>query len=409
MGSGTDIENKMDEQPVESLCPTCGIGTLSVFFRLHRVPTNSCILLESANAARSWPTGQIALAFCDHCGFVSNIAFEQRLAEYSQRYEESQGFSPTFRRFHSDLARALINRHTLYKKRIVEIGCGKGEFLHLLCELGDNIGLGFDPAYVAARDQPVKAKRVEFVADYFTAHSAVGYADFVACKMTLEHIPDTGPFVQRIRKLVCGTDETVVFIQVPDATRILSEGAFEDIYYEHCSYFTPLALAVLMETSGLKVSRIETVYGQQYLTAEASYSSPFDPLSRPGVNHQADRERALRDIENFSEKVSKKVAQWRIDLHERAAEGQRIIIWGSGSKAVSFLSTLCVDDLIEYAVDVNPHRQGYFMPGGGQRILAPEELRSLKPDYVVVMNPIYFDEIREMLADLHLFPELVSL
>ena len=164
-----------------------------------------------------------------------------------------------------------------------------------------------------------------------------------------------------------------------------------------------------METSGLKVSRIETVYGQQYLTAEASYSSPFDPLSRPGVNHQADRERALRDIQNFSEKVSKKVAQWRIDLHERAAEGQRIIIWGSGSKAVSFLSTLCVDDLIEYAVDVNPHRQGYFMPGGGQRILAPEELRSLKPDYVVVMNPIYFDEIREMLADLHLFPELVSL
>jgi SAM-dependent methyltransferase len=369
-----DNEETMNENLTESLCPTCGIGRLSVFFRLHQVPTSSCILLDSVEAARSWPTGEIALAFCDHCGFVSNVAFEERLTEYSERYEETQGFSPTFRQFHRELAGVMIKRYGLYNKRIVEIGCGKGEFLHLLCELGDNDGLGFDPSYVATRDQPVTGKRVEFVADYFTEHYTVDNADFIACKMTLEHIPDTGAFVQRIRRVVRGTDATVIFIQVPEATRIFRDCAFEDIYYEHCSYFSPLSLAILMERSGFKVLGTGTSYGKQYLTVEAVYGTPCSANGGTDVNNQPDLERTLGYIHRFSVKVTEKMTQWRNELQERVADGQRVVIWGSGSKGVSFLSTVGLGDLIQYAVDINPHRQGYFLPGGGQRILASDEL-----------------------------------
>ncbi|HHQ13887.1 MAG TPA: SAM-dependent methyltransferase, partial [Chromatiales bacterium] len=153
--------------PAERLCPTCGEGRMRVFFEIEDVPTNSCILLETEEAARAWPRGRVALAFCGECGFVLNVAFDPALTEYSERYEETQGFSPTFQKFHRQLATELVERHGLKHKKIVEIGCGKGEFLHLLCSIGENSGLGFDPAYIADREQPVTGSDVQFVADYF--------------------------------------------------------------------------------------------------------------------------------------------------------------------------------------------------------------------------------------------------
>jgi len=388
-------------------CPTCREGRMVSFYHLKDVPTNSCILLRSADEARAWPRGEIELAACDTCGFVANIAFDKRLTEYSERYEETQGFSPTFQGFHRKLAEDLITRHSLRGKNVVEIGCGKGEFLHLLCALGDNEGLGFDPAYVAAREQPVHSDRVSFVTDYFSQKYQVRDTDFVACKMTLEHIPETGQFVEQIRKGVQGARETVVFIQVPEAGRIFKDCAFEDIYYEHCSYFTPASLSTLMQSHGFRVMNTDITYGGQYLTVEAAYHA--EPLAVESGGTHARSTDLAEEIRTFPERVGAKIDRWRQEIGRRAADGQRIVIWGSGSKGVSFLTTLGVHDAIQYAVDINPHRHGYYMPGGGQRIVSPDDLRSLSPDYVVVMNDVYTDEIRQMLDERGLTPELAAL
>ena len=58
--------------------------------------------------------------------------------------------------------------------------------------------------------------------------------------MTLEHIPATGDFVRMVRRAIGdAVRNRPVFFQIPEATRILRDCAFEDIYYEHCSYFSP--------------------------------------------------------------------------------------------------------------------------------------------------------------------------
>ena len=80
---------------------------MDVFFTLDDVPVNSCILVDSRETALAFPRGDIELGFCGHCGFVANVAFRQELAEYSGRYEGTQGFSETFNRFHA-LARELV-------------------------------------------------------------------------------------------------------------------------------------------------------------------------------------------------------------------------------------------------------------------------------------------------------------
>jgi hypothetical protein len=83
------------------------------------------------------------------------------------------------------------------------------------------------------------------------------------------------------------------------------------------------------------------------------------------------------------------------------------VLWGGGSKAVAFLTTLGVTSEIAYAVDVNPRRSGTFIAGGGQEIVAPEFLRDHQPDVVIIMSPIYHDEIQAALADMGVRPERV--
>ena len=87
--------------------------------------------------------------------------------------------------------------------------------------------------------------------------------------MTLEHIHPTGDFIATVRRAIGDRVGTNVFFQIPEATRILRDCAFEDIYYEHCSYFSPGSLARLFRANGFEVLGLSTEYDGQYLTIEA--------------------------------------------------------------------------------------------------------------------------------------------
>src|SRR5262249_31624361 len=153
-------------------------------------------------------------------------------------------------------------------KEIVEIGCGKGEFLSLLCEQGGNRGIGYDPSFVPNRRNGIPSL-VEFRRELFTSATRQSPPDLICCKMTLEHISAARLFIRNIRRISSPERGTVIFIQVPDVRRILSEAAFWDVYYEHCSYFSPTSLRRLLADAGFEVLRLETNFGGQYLTIEA--------------------------------------------------------------------------------------------------------------------------------------------
>ena len=384
-------------------CPNCLGNAVEVFHIARSVPTNSCILLETRKEALNYPLGNIELGFCAACGFVSNTVFDPVLTEYSGRYEETQGYSPTFQLFHRDLADRLIAKFNLHDREILEIGCGKGEFLLLLCDNGKNRGTGYDPAYRADRFAPSPNENIRFVPDFYTEKCTETAADFVCCKMTLEHIPQTHEFMRMIRKAQ-GERPADIFFMIPDATRILQNCVFEDIYYEHCSYFSPYSLERLFRSAGFFPAEIGTEYDGQYLTISASTNDGgHGPLSDP------EQLKVLtRWVEHFPVLFNAQLEFWRSQRDNWREHGSRVVIWGSGSKGVSFLTTLKLDDGIAGAVDINPHRQGYFMPGSGHRILSPDELVELKPDVVIVMNPIYRREIAADLAQRGLAPEILA-
>lgn len=384
-------------------CPSCGKKNMREFYSFSGAPVHSVLLLPTREEALAYPKGEIRLAFCEGCGFISNTAYDPAVQEYSGKCEETQGYSDTFNSFARKLAGELIEKYSLRGSHIIEIGCGKGEFLSMLCEMGGNTGTGFDPAYVDGRYAP--ASGVSFVKDFYSEKYSGTKAEFIICKMTLEHIGATGQFLATLRRSLERSPDTVLFFQVPDATRVLSELAFWDIYYEHCSYFSPGSLARLFRAAGFEVTGIRRDYGGQYIMLEAR---PAGTSRRRPSPEENDIETMRGLVEYFKSNIEAKTSSWKNRLSEFAKKGRKTVIWGSGSKGVAFLTTLGAASEVANAVDINPYRKGTFMAGTGHEIVDPGHLVKLKPDEVIVMNPVYMTEVENELKRLGLRSELLT-
>ncbi len=251
-------------------CQNCGHLGLQLFYEISGVPIHSTILLESAQTALDYPTGDIKLGFCQFCGFIGNLAFDPTRHEYSTQCEESQGFSPRFNAFLRTLTLDLIDRYDIRGKTVTEIGCGKGDFLELICELGNNRGVGIDPSYVRNRAEHADSReRTEYVQTLFSENVAELTSDLVCCQHTLEHISSVQSFMKLVRRSIGDRHDTVVFFEVPDVERLLEERAFWNIYYEHCSYFTLDSLSLLFEACNFEVLEGRKDFGDQYLVVVA--------------------------------------------------------------------------------------------------------------------------------------------
>ncbi len=361
-------------------------------------------MFSNPSEAISFARGDLILGFCENCGFISNIAFDPSKLDYASLIPEEQGFSSTFKAFAERIATHLIENYDLHGKHIIEIGCGRGDFLALICELGDNLGVGIDPSSVAGDIDRAVSKKLTFIHDYFSEKYAGCIGDFICCRHTLEHIPNTAEFLNSVRRSIGENLSTSVFFEVPDVTRILKEVAFWDIYYEHCSYFTLGSLARLFRFCRFEVTNLVKDYSDQYLLIEAK---PVRKKSVKVMEIEESVQSTARDVENFSASCRDKIAKWQDQLKRIRDMKKKAVIWGSGSKCVGFMTTLGVKDEIEYIVDINPNRHGKFIAGVGKKIVSPEFIRNYRPEIVIVMNPIYHSEVEQMLEKMGIFPEFL--
>jgi SAM-dependent methyltransferase len=386
-------------------CPACDADDLRGFYELHAVPTNSCLLLDDESEARRFPVGELDLAVCGACGFITNRTFDPTLAEYSDRYEETQACSEHFVRFGRDLATRWVDAYDLRGKQVVEVGCGKGEFLLWMLEAGVGSGTGIDPGVDPERLDPTLSGRVRWLPErYHEGHHELEL-DALVCRHTLEHISPVRAFLEQLYRHVEGTDAPVLF-ELPDTARVLEEAAFWDLYYEHCSYFTAGSLRRLFYRVGFDVVAEDLVYDGQYLLLEAR---PRARGPNPPEDDRADVERVLEQVGAFSVRVAREHEVWADRLADMRERGEAVVLWGGGSKAVAFLTTLGIADQVRAVVDINPQKQGRYIAGTGHRVVSPLELRDVAPDRVIVVNPVYVDEVAAELDRLDLRCEIEAL
>lgn len=380
-------------------CPACHSSDWQVFSEVLDVPVFCNVLWPEREKAVNCSRGDLKLAFCSSCGFIGNIGFDPDRLEYTQAYENSLDFSPRFQQYARTLAERLVERYDLHDKTIIELGCGKGDFLAMLCELGNNRGIGFDPTYVPLPEHEHLADRVTFIQDLYSEKYAEYRGDFICCRHTLEHIPEPTALLRTLYNVVGDRPDTGIFFEVPNALDTFRNLAIWDIIYEHCCYFTPVSLTRAFSSCGFDVGDVTEEFRGQFLCLEARPSR--DP--QKSAKSPAEEVRQLADdISAFKRKFQDKVADWKQKLEQMTAGGQRVVTWGAGSKGVTFLNFLRGNVPIEYVVDINPRKHGMYVAGTGQKIVPPEFLVEYKPDVAIAMNPIYEQEIRKVLDDLGL-------
>jgi hypothetical protein len=115
----------------------------------------------------------------------------------------------------------------------------------------------------------------------------------------------------------------------------------------------------------------------------------------------------IGDLAVFAEGHKSKLGEWREKLDELRRQGRSAVVWGAGSKGVTFLNAVQAGDLIRYVVDLNPRKHGRFIAGAGQEIVPPDFLKDRKVDVIILMNRVYEKEVRELVRSLDLHPEFL--
>jgi hypothetical protein len=284
----------------------------------------------------------------------------------------------------------LVRGRGVRGRRIVEVGCGKGAFLHKVVAADEgNRGWGFDPSYVGPDTQ--LDGRLVFERRFYGADSARLRAEVVVCRHVIEHVVNPVGLLRAVREAVATSPTATVFFETPCAEWILRNRVVWDFFYEHCSLFTRQSLTRAFAEASFRVTSVEHVFGGQYLWLEAK------PVAeRPvGLDDPGDVPALARDFAQSEAELKNRLAAALERLRSRGG----VALWGAGAKGATLAHLLDPDRRrIRCLVDINPRKQGRFVPGSGHPIIAPHALGQYGVSSVLVMNPLYRTEVSEQLA-----------
>jgi len=343
-------------------------NTSSLVFKQSKVPVfqNKVYLTESE--AMQAPIAEVELIQSDVSGFIFNRVFNPDLMHYDQNYQNEQANSYVFQQ-HLQNVFELLKSFGLEKKKIIEVGSGKGVFFELLLNEGLDCW-GFDPTYEGTNPRIQK--------DYFSEKYNDINADVIIMRHTLEHIPNPFSFIHTIAK--ANNYSGHLYVEVPTFDWIVEKNAFWDIFYEHCNYFTEKSLAAMFDDA-----LTGSLFGGQYIYLWADLSKLKTSISSgTKIN-----------------KLSSLVFQGKLDYYKQFLnEHKSLAIWGAGAKGSTFLNLLDPSrKYVKYVIDINPVKQNKYIAGTAHPIYSPEILNTSDVDTILVMNENYVSEIKNIIKN----------
>lgn len=311
----------------------------------------------------------LRLFVCPYCGMIQ---LDGTPVPYYREVIRATRVSPEMRTFRVQQFRSWIERYDLHGKRIVEIGCGGGEFLSMMEEAGaDAQGIEFSETLVdQARAEGLRVHR-QFLEEGAEEIPGAPFDAFYILSF-LEHNPDPCAYLRRITQNL--TEDAVGIVEVPDVDMILREQLYAEFIQDHLLYFTEDTLRRTLEYSGFEVLTCSSVWHGYVLSAEV-------------------RKRQKPDVSGFlaqKEKVQRSVDEF---LSEMEGRGLRTAVWGAGHQALADLSLLKMAGRIDVVVDSADFKQNKLTPATHIPIVAPSVLTEGKIGAVLVIAGSYSSEI----------------
>jgi SAM-dependent methyltransferase len=386
-------------------CRSCGHALAVTFVDLGLSPPANG-LTEQSELGAGETLYPLHAYVCEACLLVQLELFEtpeQIFRDYSYFSSYSTSWLEHAERY---VATMLRERGIAPGHRVVELASNDGYLLQYFIQAGIEV-LGIDPASNVAA--VARERGVPTIDEFFGTVLAqriangTGRADLIVANNVLAHVPDINDFVGGIATLLAPSGFAT--IEFPHLMRLIEGVLFDTIYHEHFSYLSVLALVPLFARHGLEIfdiTELPTHGGSLRLFVAPSGARVVTPAV--AAVRSAELALGLDRIDSypaFGERVMRVKRDFLEFLIEARRAGKSVAGYGAAAKATTLLNYAGArTDLIAFVADKSPHKQGRYIPGVRVPILAPDDIRRAKPDYLVIFPWNIADEIRAELADI---------
>jgi 2-polyprenyl-3-methyl-5-hydroxy-6-metoxy-1,4-benzoquinol methylase len=384
-------------------CRFCKNELKKIFLNLGEMPSaNSFLKEEELKQEKKYP---LCVYICKECLLVQ-IPEIRTPDELFSNYAYFSSFSNSWLNHAKEYVEMMIKRFKLNKKSyIIEIASNDGYLLDFFSKLDIPV-LGIEPATNIAKIS--KEKGITTLEKFFNTQIAQELknknqqADVLIGNNVLAHVPDINDFVKGMKILL--KPGGIITLEFPHILQLINQNQFDTIYHEHFSYFSFSVIQKIFSSQKLTIFDVEEISthgGSLRIFVKHSENEIIEINKNVGNLIQKEKENGINDYNiysGFSSKIEKNKEKFIEFLLKADKENKTVICYGAPAKGNTLLNYFQINSkLIKYTVDLNPHKQGLFLPGIHLEIKSPLEIKKTKPDYIIILPWNIKDEIMKQL------------
>lgn len=387
-------------------CRFCATPLRETFCDLGMSPLSNAYI-QPDRLLHMEPFYPLHAQICEQCLLVQLPEFESPGHIFSD-YAYFSSYSESWLAHSKAFASQMVSRLRLDSRhQVIELACNDGYLLQYFQEQDISV-LGVEPAANVA--EVARAKGIPCRVQFFGTDTAAQMvaagqmADLLIGNNVLAHVPDLNDFVCGM-KMVLKRDGLIT-MEFPHLLQLIANNQFDTIYHEHFSYFSLHVANQVFARHGLLIVDVEelpTHGGSLRIHARHADSSCEVAQSVKAVleREQAAGLRTLQAYRAFSRQVQQVKQDLLAFLIEQKRLGKQVVGYGAPAKGNTLLNYCGIrTDLLDYTVDLSPHKQGLFLPGVHIPVYAPERIRQTHPDFVLILPWNLKDEIIRQMADI---------
>jgi 2-polyprenyl-3-methyl-5-hydroxy-6-metoxy-1,4-benzoquinol methylase len=308
---------------------------------------------------------------CSVCGLVQ---LDNNPVSYYKEVIRASAFSNEMKEFRFEQFQSWIKQYNLANKKIIEVGCGKGEYLEILSNAGaDAYGIEYSMESVDYCINNNLSVIQGFLGNQNLVLEDIKYDGFM-CLSFMEHWPEPNEVLNALCKNL--KEGSIGLVEVPNFNMILEEGLYSEFISDHLLYFTRETLIFTLQLNGFEVLNCEAIWHNYILSA----------VVRKRVKTNLDffegfKNKVKQDLDCFIEKFPEK----------------RVAIWGAGHQALATISLTGIEKKIKFIVDSAIFKQGKYSPSSHIQIVPEQRLVEDSVDAIIIMAGSYSDEISKIM------------
>ncbi len=388
-------------------CRFCKTVLKHVFVDLVNSPaSNSFLTAEQLNEPETFYP--LKVYTCHNCFLVQVDEYQKSDAIFDSGYVYFSSYSTSWLQHAKNYTDLMLERFGLNEaSQVIEIASNDGYLLQYFKEKNIPV-LGIEPTINTA--EVARTKGIETVTEFFgvelanrLANTWQTKADLLLGNNVLAHVPDIVDFVAGMKIIL--KDTGVVTMEFPHLMQLVDNNQFDTIYHEHFSYLSFATVKQIFESQGLEmfdVDEIPTHGGSLRIYAKHKEDNSKEISGNVQILLDKEAAKGMTELSYYAN-LQQKALKVKLDLTDFLIQQKRankkVAAYGAAAKGNTLLNYCGVkNDLIDFVVDANPHKQNKFLPASHIPVKDEQYLKGQQPDYVIILPWNLREEITNQLA-----------